>query len=497
MSSPGEARRPPPRVDSPPLCDVASGRSGPAVRSEYRAHKGEVTFRSLTFPRAVHILHNPRYAGAFVYGRTRSRRKPDGGVRTEPLPQQDWQVLIPDAHEGYITWAQYEANLQRLRENAWAYGADRHRGPPREGPALLQGLVLCGRCGARMTVHYYVRSDGTKVPTYRCLTHRVFHGRPPCQSIHSKAVDEAIGNLLVEVLTPLDLEVALAVGDEIERRSEELDRLRRQHVERARYEAELAERRYRQVDPNHRLVADALEADWNDALRRLTEAREVYERERKADLEGTDEAQKQEILALATDFPRLWRDPRTPQREKKRLARLIIENVTLIKGGAIEAHIRFKGGATRSLALPLPRSAADLRRADPAVRERIDRMLDDYAEDEIAERLNQEGLRTGAGLPFTLERVREFRCRHGIKSRYQRLRDRGLWTVAELAAHLGITPSAVLNRHARGTLSGYRCDGRGQLLFERPKNDEASTQTSRRRKRKQSIRVQSTSGGAV
>lgn len=334
------------------------------------------------------------------------------------------------------------------------------------------------------------------MPSYLCVTHRVFHGRSPCQNVHGKALDEAVGNLLVEVLTPLNLEVALAVGDEIQRRAEELDRLRRQHVERARYEAELAERRYRQVDPNHRLVADALEADWNDALRRLTEAREAYERERQANL-GTDEPQKQEILALATDFPRLWQDPRTPQREKKRLARLLIEDVTLIKGETIEAHIRFRGGATRSLSLPLPRSGIDLRRTEPAVLERIDRMLDDYAEDEIAERLNQEGLRSGAGFPFTLESVREFRCRHGFKSRYQRLRDQGLWTVAEMAVYLGITPTTVKRRYAAGKLRGYRYNARSEFLLEPPEPDEIRPRKSRRRKRNQSIGIPATSGGAI
>lgn len=463
------------------------------LRPRTGAHKGEVIFRPLGHARAVQMLRSPRYAGAFAYGRTRSRRRPDGGVRAEKLPRQEWQVLIPDAHEGYITWARYEANVQRLRENAQAYGADRRSSPPREGPALLQGLVLCGRCGGRMTVRYHARSDGTSVPSYLCLTHPVHHGRPPCQNVHGKALDEAIGNLLVEVLTPLNLEVALAVGDELERRAEELDRLRRQHVERARYEAELAERRYRQVDPNHRLVADALEADWNDALRRLTEAREVYERERQADPGGTDVAQKQEILALATDFPRLWRDPRTPQREKKRLARLLIEDVTLIKGETIEAHIRFRGGATRSLALALPRSGLDLRRTEPAVIARIDRLLDDYAEDDIAERLNQEGSRTGAGLSFTLARVREFRYRHGFKSRYQRLRDRGLWTVAEMAAYLGITPTAVMRRYAARKLRGYRCDARNKCLFEPPEPAQVRPQTPRKRNGSQSTRIPATS----
>jgi hypothetical protein len=158
-------------------------------------------------------------------------------------------------------------------------------------------------------------------------------------------LDEAIGCLILDAVTPLALEVALAVGDELRIRAEEVDGLRRQHVERARYETELAERRYRRVDPDHRLVADALEADWNQKLRALAAARETYERQRKEDQGLLDEARRTEILALATDFPRLWTDPSTPCREKKRMTRLIIEDVTLLRGAELTAHVRFRGGA--------------------------------------------------------------------------------------------------------------------------------------------------------
>ena len=439
------------------------------IRLRTGARKGEVAFQPLVHSRALSILHNPRYAGAFAYGRTRARRKPEGGVHIEALPREEWQVLIPDVHEGYITWAEYETNVEQLRENARAHGQDRRCSPPREGPALLQGLAVCGVCGERMTTQYHVRNDGTRIPRYVCQLRRIHRGEPCCQTIPGRTLDQAVGGLLVEVMTPLSLEVALSVGDELQARAEEVDRLRRQELEAARYEAELAERRYRRVDPDHRLVADTLEADWNAKLRALADVQEQYERQKSADQETFSEDQREEILRLATDFPRLWHDPRTPHREKKRMTQLLIEDVTLIRTDEITAHVRFKSGASRTLTLPVPLPAPDLRRTDPAVVERIDQLLDDHIEEEVVERLDEEGLQTGTGLPFTRARLHDLRIRHRLKSRYQRLRDRGLWTLTEMAEHLKVHPSTVRSWYVAGLLTAYPCGGpRSRHLYEPP-----------------------------
>lgn len=440
------------------------------IRMRTGPHKGDVVFRPLVHSRALSILRSPRYAGAFAYGRSRARRKPDGRIRIQTLPRDEWQVLIPDAHEGYIAWSEYEANLARMRENARAHGGDRRRSPPREGPALLQGLAICGICGDRMTTGYQTRSDGSRVTSYACNLRSIQCGEPVCQRLPGTGLERAISDLLVEIMTPLSLEVALSVSEELRARTEEVDRLRRQDVERARYEAELAERRYRRVDPDHRLVADTLEAEWNEKLRALVDAQEHYERQSAADREDLGEERRQAILRLATDFPRLWHDPRMPHREKKRIIRLLIEDVTLIRGDTITAHVRFKGGATRTLTLPLPLPAPDLRRTKPAVVERVDQLLDDHAEADVVELLNQEGLRTGTGLPFTRDRLHDLRCRHGLKSRYQRLRDRGLWTVGEMAEHLGTTATTIRRWYEAGLLTAHPCGThhRCQRLYEPP-----------------------------
>lgn len=429
-------------------------------------HRGEVVFRALKYSRAIGILHNPRYAGAYVWGRTRARRKPDGKVQIAKVPRQDWPVLIPDVHEGYIDWAEYEENLRRLRGNAQARGQDR-RGPPREGPALLQGLALCGRCGERMRVAYRIRSsDGTRVPSYRCCRH-LETGARPCANTVGAGVDEAVGELLVEAVTPLSLEVSLQVSDELRTRAAEVDRLRRQEVERAGYEAELAGRRYRQVDPNNRHVASVLEADWNHKLRELAEAQERYDRARDTDRQGSHEEAREDILRLATDFPRLWSDSAVANRDKKRVARMLIEDVTLLREREVTAHVRFKGGATRTLTLPLPRSAPHAHQTESAVLQRIDQLLDHHPDEEVARLLRDEGVRTGTGRPFTRDRVWNLRIRWRLRSHYDRRRQQGLWTTAEVAAHFGVSTNTVATWRARGRLQAYRCD-RLRWLYEPP-----------------------------
>ncbi len=428
------------------------------------SHQGELAWGALVHSRALRILKNPRYAGAFAYGRHQTHRSPRG--RDAILPRDQWHTLILDAHPAYITWADYEENLRRLSENARAYGSDRRSGPPREGPALLQGLAVCGRCGTRMSVRHYTR-HGELVPQYSCQRHTIENALPPCQRVIGGDLDRAIGDLLVSTMTPLALEVALSVQDELEARAGEADALRRQQVERAHYEAELAQRRYLRVDPENRLVASSLEAEWNTKLRALSDAQDNYERQREEDA-TVDEAKRKKILGLATDFPRLWADPATPSRERKRMARLLIEDVTILKDEGLVAHVRFRGGATETLELPRPLSAADLRRLDPAIVAEVDRLLDDHNERGIAEILNARGLKPSVSASFTTWTVWRMRSAYGLETRYERLRRRGLLTLDEMAAALGVHPSTVKIRQARGDLASVAFNDKNQRLYEPP-----------------------------
>jgi DNA invertase Pin-like site-specific DNA recombinase len=203
------------------------------------AKKGELIWGELTTSRVLQTLHNPRYAGAFFFGSTRTRTWPDGEKRTQRLPVDEWLVLIPNLHVGYISWEEYQENLRRLKESAQAHGIDRRKSPPREGPALLQGLVICGVCGLRMTVRYHVGKDGV-YPDYVCQRGNIDRGTPRCQHLPGQAIDVAVSSLLLETMTPLSLEVVLAVQKEIEARQGEADALRAQQVTRAQYEADLA-----------------------------------------------------------------------------------------------------------------------------------------------------------------------------------------------------------------------------------------------------------------
>jgi hypothetical protein len=429
--------------------------------------KGELVWGPLAHNRVRQVLHNPRYAGAFCYGRTVTHAGPEGHARVERLPRDRWQVLIRDAHVGSITWAEYEENVQRLRSNARSYGMERRASPPREGPALLQGLVVCGRCGERMTVRYHARGP-RQVPTYLCQREGIKHGQPICQQVPGAALDAAVAELLLAAVTPLALEVTLASHDEVQARAAEADRLRRQHVERARHAAELAQHRFLRVHPDNRLVADALEAEWNAKLRDLAEAQAAYERQRAAAEQGLADEQRAAIRDLATDLPRLWRDPSTPDRERKRLARLLVDDVTLLRGEHLTAHVRFRGGAARSLTLPLPLAAWQARQTAPAVVTLIDELLNEHTDREIVARLNERGLRSGGGLRFDRPQVQEVRLAYRLPSRFARLRTGGYLTLPEMATALGVCTATVKQWRAHGLLPARRGNDKGEYLYEPP-----------------------------
>jgi DNA invertase Pin-like site-specific DNA recombinase len=245
----------------------AFGRDGLKFPRRGHAGSGEIAWQELTHSITLDTLHNPRYAGAFCFGRTRSWRDAEGKYHCRQLPREQWRFLKQNAHAGYLTWEQFLGNQARLLQNHQVHGGgERKAGPPREGPALLQGLALCGKCGRSMTVRYHHRF-GRLTPDYMCQRNRVEQSQPVCQRIPGTGIDEAIGQLLVRSVTPLALEVALNVQDEIQQRLAEADRLRHQQVQRAQYEADRARVRYMRVDPNNRLVADTLETQWNEKLR--------------------------------------------------------------------------------------------------------------------------------------------------------------------------------------------------------------------------------------
>jgi len=371
------------------------------VRLRKRPRPGDLEWGELTRNRVHSVLRNPRYAGAYAYGQNRNRQKPDGsGRRIHRLPREEWFQLQCNAHSGYVSWEEYEENLKRLRESAPA-AEPQGRGAPREGPALRQGLAYCGVCGGRIAVRYHSRGKRL-VPDYLCCGNTSNHGAPPCQLIPGESLDQAVGKLLVETVTPMKLDLALAVQQEIEEREAETGRLYQMQVERTRYEAALAERRYKAVDPDNRLVAGTLEAEWNNRLRLVREAEQEYEKLRLV-RQGVTAQTREQILRLAEDFPQMWQDPKTPDRERKRMARLLIEDVTLIRRpDQVVAHIRFKGGANQTIDAPVRQRKTDPRTV--ALAQRLKEDHHDHAT--VAEALNRTGIKTARGRSFTAKTVR-------------------------------------------------------------------------------------------
>jgi len=421
--------------------------------------KGDVLWGPLDVSRVLQILHNPRYAGAFVYGRSRTSFNAQLKSTQLRLPREQWHTLIRDAHPGYIGWEEYEHNQLRLRSNAAGFVAGARGAVPREGVALLQGRVLCGRCGARMRVRYQ-SVDGHLAPYYQCNEASVRRAGSRCQSVRGQAIDAQISALLLDTVAPAALEVALAVHDEIATRVDQAESMRRSELERARYEAELARRRYLKVDPDNRLVADALEADWNERLRRLDTLQREHEQQRKADAELLDDEARERILALAQDVPRVWQDPRTSALERKRMVALLIEDVTLLVAAQVTAHVRWRAGQTTSFCVERPKPIALIRKTRPEVVAAIDELLETCTDAEVAQRLNAMGHRNWKQHPFTDKKVRGVRYAYGLKSRYERLRSRGLLSGAELAAQLGVSTTTV---HQWG-----RCGLLARELYGRP-----------------------------
>lgn len=429
---------------------------------------GELMWQPLTESRIAQILHNPSYAGAFCYGRRQLRPGADGRPRIVTMPEDQWFVLIPDAHAAYISWEEYQRVQQQLADNASAQTA-RRAYVPREGPALLQGLAVCGVCGTHMSVRYHVRHGHVRV-TYLCRGMSNATALPACQNIPGHTIDEAIGRLLLEVMTPAALELALAVQREVEQRFEETDSLRRKEVERVRYEAECARHRYMKVDPDNRLVADTLEAQWNEKLRLLREAENDYSRRREDDRMILDKEKQERILTLARDFPALWRDPSLPHRERKRMVALLLQDVTLIKDEEIKIDVRFKGGAVRRLTAPRTLPGWEVWRTPLEVRETINGLLSDNTQGEIAAILNGRGFRSGQGRTFDGRRVGAIQREYGMKTRRARLRDAGWITMPDIAALLGISRTTLRKRRRCGILRLECCklNDSGQFMYRRP-----------------------------
>jgi DNA invertase Pin-like site-specific DNA recombinase len=418
--------------------------------------KGKIEWVKPSYQAVYRMLKNPAYAGAYTYGKRHNVRVPgaERKVVTRVLPMKEWPVLIREAFPGYITWEQCLANQKQLRENA--QGANWGKGAPRSGLGLLQGIAVCGRCGHRLHTRY------SNNPAYVCDRANTAYGDPFCQMFMVPHIDEAVTQVFLEAIQPAHLEVALSAIEQIEAQRQRLSEQWQQRLERARYEADLARRRYEQVDPDNRLVAAELECRWEEKLQVCQSLEQEWAQAQDHELAPLTEEDKETIRSLAEDVPALWYAETTTMAERKRLLRCLIQDVTLdafTKPGFSIIHICWHTGTTTVIEAERPRPGCRTAREVVA---RIRELAQHHTDDQIAGILNTDQIPTATGKTWNLRRVQSVRkafkiptgCPYYTKDRGPR--GDGLIAVSEAAERLGTSKTMVLDWFRQGLIEGHQ-----------------------------------------
>jgi hypothetical protein len=397
------------------------------------------------------MLHNPIYTGAYAFGRHDYRVVfVDGQLRRRPrkLSPEAWRTCLHDQHPAYITWDEFMANRKKLRDNRTKPEATDRRGAAREGSGLLQGRLLCGRCGHRMTTRY---GGGRSRATYLC---RPNVGSGACWSLSAPAIDHAVSQLFLEVIQPPEIELSLAVLREAEVQANDVDRQWKLRLERVRYEARLAERRYKAIDPDYRVVARTLEREWNDKLLEVERVQREYQEVRRRENIDLSEGDRARILSLAKDLPAVWRATTTTNAERKNLLRLVVREVTVspidVPERMTRVQVLWPTGAVSDFTVPRKDKYTAQATSTHALALIRDLSLNEKKDDqEIAAELNRRGLCTGQDRSWDLDAVRRVRCGEGVfrpspkARRPPDQRSDGLYSVRALAARAGVKPSAI------------------------------------------------------
>jgi DNA invertase Pin-like site-specific DNA recombinase len=422
---------------------------------------GEIEWTTPTYHQIHSVLESPVYAGAYAFGKTRRERYVDEHGQTRQrmrrLPQAEWEVLIWDHHHGYIDKATYDRNRERIARNTRPR-AHQTGGAVREGAALLQGIAVCGRCGRKLKVHYQGRR-GHRSPAYHCPSSILVENRGGwCLRIGGTQIDQAVAGALLAALTPAGVKAALQAAEALEQDHDAALKQWRLQVERARYQAERAERRYRQVEPEHRLVARGLERDWETALGELAKAEAALalrEHQRPRTLTDTE---RERLLAFGTDLGRVWSAPTTTDRDRKQLLRCLIEEV-IIDANREERRatltIRWRGGAITELAVTLPKPQPAIRTDEDTIA-LLERLAAHYDDGGIAGILNRQGRRSATGERFTAVIVGGLRRYRGIPAYKPPTEppDGELLPVSKAADELGVAASTLFRWLQAGFIRG-------------------------------------------
>jgi DNA invertase Pin-like site-specific DNA recombinase len=434
-------------------------------RSFGGAWAGKLIWGRLSHGRVLGLIKNPSYAGVYVFGRYQYQKNitPEGVIHTQmrAVAMPDWRVHLCEHHEGYISVEEFEQNRQRLEHNRTNGEGTVLSGPAREGLALLQGLLLCACCGRALTVRY--QGNGGIYPIYLCSwKRREGLATRDCLSVRADLLDNAIGEELFKALRPAELELALTALSELEQRDQAVMQQWQMRIERAEYEGALAERRYVEADPSNRLVTATLERRWNEALMRLeqikTEAAQFHSRTARV---ATAE-QKAKVLALARDLPRLWRAPTTQAKDRKRMLRLLILDITVAKLSAqrqVVLRVRWHGGACTDTTVDLPAPIAERIRYPAATVEQVRELSCRLSDPQIVAHLNQQGLRSPHAKPFTLSMIKWIRYRYDIPS--ISLKRPEELTVQQVAKRFGVSIHVVYYWIERSVVDARQLDDRG------------------------------------
>jgi excisionase family DNA binding protein len=421
---------------------------------------GKLIWGKLNHGRVLSLLSNPSYAGAYVFGRYRGVKSisTDGQVQAKVRrqPMDSWLVLIQQHHPGYIGWDDYLENQQMIQKNQTNTPEQCSSGAAREGHALMQGLLLCAHCGRKLSARY--TGNGGIYPVYEC-TRRKEDARysEQCVTIQANRVDQVLSDRILEILQPEQVEIALRAVKELERRGQAIDQQWRMRIQRLEYQAQLAQRRYEEVDPSNRLVASTLERRWNEALVQLKTAREeLHQSRQQQGLELTEE-QKAQMRALAQELPRLWKSQTTSAQDRKRMLRLLINDITVEKRRPERKavlHIRWQGGALEDLWIDIPLAAPDRVRYPETTVNRVRTLAESMTDAQIAATLNQEGMLSAKGYPFTVSMVKWIRHRYGIPA--PQLKEFSELTVADMAKRFGVSAGVVYYWIERGHIPARR-----------------------------------------
>ena len=440
----------------------------------YRQFKGfkhgDLTWRKLACEQALQTIKNPLYAGIYAYGKTQVQYTIDGR-QVKTMQRERYHAWLPGSHPAYISETQFEENIRQLAKNSRPRPDIEHGGAVREGAALLQGIAVCGKCGRKMTVRYS-QAKRVKQPIYLCSHDSVAHGGAVCQNVYGGNIDRTIEGLLLETINPMTTDAAISIQQEMAQRKEEILRLYGEQMERARYEMDLSKRRYLRVDPDNRLVAAELEHDWNQKINEYESAKMAYDEKCETEIRVVDEKLRLELEQLISDFPNIWNNPQTSSKEKKRIARLVIEDITITASpSTVILGIRYKGGSTKVLEIPNSSRNLESIKMGIDVASCIRELLPlCYSNHEIADILNRRGYITENGKPFCADTINWLIQKHRLPTRRSitETKTDGWLTSKEKMAELGISEHKLRQMRRNDELTYKVCKINGAAYLYKP-----------------------------